>query len=711
MRKLLFCIFLLSLFWGHSLPMYGQNSAHFAGIVKDEKDKFLVSLRNISIDSAFVDPIARSIESELTGIYTYIRGRSRLSATEKEKASKSLVFFMKELGRLITEQKFELYDIPGALQSYKNILTALINHRPLSPLVAPLEPRSSQLMAAAFTQYKEYPYLNDVAIYKRVVSSPDYILQFLESKPGFRFTDSLILDVASHDPLKLASYLNHNDRGIQDQVRGTHNIYVQQIVTLSHDKNVSELLPFVTQIAERKLTAEEILEKRMDIHSYYQLLVNALKESIGSSYFQNPLRNGIKQKALAFYVNPINELHNSSDAVRFASVKGLRPEDIYYVITSCGEELYTSSYLGLYKRLMEQFKNQPADSLFDIVKYDNFHLFVRMAANYNVLADFLSRISPEKARVIINRFVSGIENDTGTGLERAMDIADSFGALAATPELLEMIHEELLYNMRRCTAARQYPGMRIYNILLQVFELVNDKGKENVLWNKLGNYEILKRQDLVNKNGEITEVVLFYGDEDGVASFSNFLRLFTDTSKWKISKNDNWINIRSNTESPVNIYANRPLEIKTELDLKAQDSLFAFLGDQQSLEPVILVHRGHSYHLDKTLRRLTPSVKLAILGSCGGYNKALSIATINPDVQVIGSKKTGSKSINDPIIDVINEALVNKEDLIWPEVWKILAKRFSKDEGTLSLFNEYFPPANNLGLFVLKLYKYYNRVG
>jgi hypothetical protein len=106
---------------------------------------------------------------------------------------------------------------------------------------------------------------------------------------------------------------------------------------------------------------------------------------------------------------------------------------------------------------------------------------------------------------------------------------------------------------------------------------------------------------------------------------------------------------------------------------------------------------------------LQPSVKLAILGSCGSYNKAISIASINPDVQVIGSKKTGSKSINDPIIDEINETLLNRKDLLWPEIWKKLAARFGKDEVALSLFNEYFPPSDNLSLFVLKLFNYYNR--
>ena len=106
---------------------------------------------------------------------------------------------------------------------------------------------------------------------------------------------------------------------------------------------------------------------------------------------------------------------------------------------------------------------------------------------------------------------------------------------------------------------------------------------------------------------------------------------------------------------------------------------------------------------------MQPSVKLAILGSCGSYNNAISIASINPDIQIIGSKKMGSKSINDPIISMINETLISKSDLHWPEVWEKLRTRFSKDQTTLNLFNEYIPPGKNVSLFVLKLFNYYNR--
>ncbi|MEO6612388.1 MAG: hypothetical protein ABIT05_06605 [Chitinophagaceae bacterium] len=711
MQKIIFYFFVTFLLTV-SCELSAQPGVAVYNPAKGEKEKLLRSLKAMPVDSTMIYPLSWYVETEVNSIYSFLKAKRKLSSLDKEKAERSLEYFIKELAHLLEQGKMDLYEIPAAMNSYKTILTAILSHQPLTPLLVPMGPQRSQLMAVAFSQYKEYSLLDDVAVYKRVASSPEYILQFLEKKPGFRYADSLLWESAADDPLRLVAYLKRQGPGLQNNIRNSNNIYVRQIATLSNDKQVSELLPFTARIAESRITTEEILSKRLEAPKYFQLLVNTLQESITpydpGSIFLKPLRRGVRQKALSFYVNEINELHNSGEATRFASVKGMRPQDIYYIITSCGDELYTSSYLGLYKRLMENFREQQADSLFEMIQYDNFHLFIRLAANYNVLVDFMQHLSPEKKIEVLHRFISGIEKDESTALERAMDIADSFAALGSASEISELIRAELQSNLRRCTTDQDFLGIRLYSILSTIFNLTKQENGVDKLWSTLGDYEILKHTALENNKGQIVELVLFYGDEDGIISFNNFLKRYTDNSKWEITKNANWVSIRSRGEQSLVIYANRPLEIKQELDLKAQDSLMAFLKEQ-SLEPVILVHRGHSYHLDKTMKRLTGSVKLAILGSCGGYNKSISIAAINPDVQVIGSKKTGSGSINDPILEIINETLADKKDLNWPEIWNNLSKRFMKDEQALALFNEYFPPSHNLGLFVLKLFKYYNR--
>jgi len=708
MRKVFYFFVLLSLVQPFSIV--AQSSAE--KVLKEEQGKFFHQLNYISLDSAIINHLSRSVKLEVDSIPIMISTVPFLTDGEREKAIRSLGYFMNELRKNITQKRTEVYDIPGAVKSYKSILRALLYRRSFANELTYLPPLRSQVLAATFSQYKEHSLLDDMAVYKRMVSTPEFILSFLENKPRFRFTDSLLLNAAVNDPSKFVAYLAQGKQELQDKIRNTKNVYLQQILLHAGDKNASEVLPFLTLLAENRITRDSILKTRTDVVKYFQLLVNTMKEFRGpgdpSFIFQKLLRKGLKEKSFSFYVNQVNELHNAANAIRFASVKGLRPEDLYYIITSCGDELYTSSFLGLYKRLMESFGTQSADSLFSIVQYDNFRIFMRMAANYNVLTDFLNKMPREKAAELMNRFISGIESDSNTGLEKAMDIADSFTGLDSAIVISDMIQQELQSNFDRCKSGQLFFGIRLYSILLQVFDLVKQKNSLNRLWATLGNYEMLERKALQNKNGEISELVLFYGDDDGIASFNNFQKLFTDATKWKTTRNENWISIRSVTDQPIVIYANLPLDAKEELDLKAQDSLFNFLK-QESIEPVVLVHRGHSYHLDNTLKRLTPSVRLAILGSCGGSNSAISIANINPDAQLIVSKKTGSKSVNDPIISVINETLLSKEDLSWPIIWEKLSARFSKDEFTRNLFNEYIPPGKNVSLFVLKLFNFYNR--
>jgi hypothetical protein len=354
---------------------------------------------------------------------------------------------------------------------------------------------------------------------------------------------------------------------------------------------------------------------------------------------------------------------------------------------------------------MEHLKNQP-DSIFQIVHYDNFRVFMRMAANYNTLADFLNRLPPDRVAELLKRFVEGIEKDTETGLEKAMDIADSYTGVSDVSNISELMQRELISNLDRCQASQAFFGVRLYHILVELFQLVKEKDPGNKLWKQLGNYEVLEQKTIQNKKGEIIEMVMFYGDEDGISSFNNFLSFFKDSATWKISKNNQWATIRSVSGQPVVVYANLPLDTKEELDIQAQDSLSDYLS-KESLEPVILIHRGHSYHLSNTLKKMQPSVKLALLGSCGGYNSIISVANINPDAQIIVTKKTGSKLSNDPMIEEINEALVKGRDLVWQDVWEDLKNRFIKDEFLLNLFNEYLPPEKNVSLFVLKLFNSY----
>jgi len=203
MRKIIYFFVLFSLV--QPIFVVAQSSA--TKVFKEEEGKFFRELNRISIDSAFVHHLSSSVKLEVDSIYTFIINTA-LPAKEKEKAILSLGYFMNELAKNITRQRSEMYDIHSALQSYMNILKALLYNRSFADVLVSAGQNRSQVLSAAFSQYKEYTVLDDIAVYKRVASLPEFILRFLENNPGFRYADSLLVMAAANDPSKIVLYLN-----------------------------------------------------------------------------------------------------------------------------------------------------------------------------------------------------------------------------------------------------------------------------------------------------------------------------------------------------------------------------------------------------------------------------------------------------------------------------------------------------------------------
>jgi hypothetical protein len=153
----------------------------------------------------------------------------------------------------------------------------------------------------------------------------------------------------------------------------------------------------------------------------------------------------------------------------------------------------------------------------------------------------------------------------------------------------------------------------------------------------------------------------------------------------------------------VNIYANLPLNNDQDLDKKAQDTLVKFLR-LQDIHPHIIIHRGHSYHLQGSVQYIDSAVYLAILGSCGGYNEIFEVQRRSHEAQVISTKQVGSKMVNEPMIRAINDYFLQKKDIVWTELWQQLDKGFKTNTKARTLFEDYVPPNKNIGLQVARIY-------
>jgi hypothetical protein len=678
-------------------------------VVQDEQKEFRQFIAHQTFDENIRNVLEKFNNYDINNLQVDIRKMMELDQREKMKAIRCIGYFLKELRSQLQKDQLNVYKVPALLEAFKEMLPAFVTKIKIDRYLDNLDWRSTQVLANTFWQFDSKKNIEDISTYRRLLKTPEFILPFLEKNPHHGLRDSLILYYATHFPDDLILYLKKKQNGLADIITQHPDIYIRQISNLSGNLNATELVPFTEQLVQNKITVDTILGKRKKVNEYFQLLVNTIlknREQLQPSSFQKALYHALYEKSIDFYAKEINALHASPDQMRFASVKTLRPVDLYYIIVMCDNELYTSTYLGLYKRLMEYFKDRPADSLFTLVKNDQFRKFIRIAAGYNTLDDFLKHMSPDSRKKVMHDFIAGISNDADEedALQDAVEVADAFPSFAQDPELNEFVQYELSSNLDKCRNENAYQCVRLYSILNNLYKGLNNQATSFIA-TALEHYQQLPVNALKNARGEVIELVLFYGDDDGKASFQSFSNLFKDSSQWQITKNENWIEIRSKQEFPLIIFANLPLSNEDEKDLEAMVALTNYLKTQ-SLEPTILIHRGHSYHLKNTLKQLSPFTKLAILGSCGGYNNVQKIITANPDMQIIASRQVGSMSVNDPMLSVINTSLAEGKDLIWSTAWSDLDEKFKKSPEASKLFSEYVPPFKNISLFVYKLYYY-----
>src|SRR6476620_11936799 len=177
----------------------------------------------------------------------------------------------------------------------------------------------------------------------------------------------------------------------------------------------------------------------------------------------------MEKKGNEVYTKEINALHESPDAVRFKILYTLTPQELYYLVIAGETELYTSSYVkGIYPIMMQKIGNK-GDSLLMSVGFDRFKKFIKMAAGYNTLSDFLNTFPDKKqAQVLMTAFVNNLEKSEG--LEDGVDVADSY---ASIQESIKPVAEDMLNNVKanldRNIRENNKRGIVMYNLLYKLF--------------------------------------------------------------------------------------------------------------------------------------------------------------------------------------------------------------------------------------------------
>lgn len=644
-----------------------------------------------------IDDLQNAIEADSDDSNTKIKYLRALSETLES-------FFIS-----YRRQTIRISQLPVLVNDYTEGMRLDKQHASVASFVQslPLEIGDILTRSVLFEDAPDYREAKDVVFLKDCTLHPDKILRSLSTNPNHSFTDSLLSISARYNPDELYTYAAASNQ-LASKIRNSKDTLVQVISRISKLKSGQYYFPFIDNLYRGKVTTDEIDKVKENPLLYYRLLVNT-KIDYTRRQLERDTPMGITaiddkiEAAGKYFINTINGLHESPDAVRFRSIDNLSPEELYYLAVMQEELIYTSSYVrGVYPRIWQKMKTPRGDSLLVNVRFDHFKKWIKMAANYNTLDDFLKRMNKDNAVVLMKAFVNGLDKHTGKdSLEDAVDVAGSYASIY-DKELQQLILGQVQTDLASAKAANNEKAVNIYNILNTLF-LSMDSANHIDVSKELSIRPVyfMNNKTLKDTSGRIIVQQFFYGDKDGQTVFNAFVRTFTNAN-WKMTSAPEWVTFTSTKGTPVTIYSNRPLDEEQGLDDKAQSDLNDYLLEHD-LAPTVVLHRGHSYYLNATIKQMPASGQVILLGSCGGYQSLNKILQICPEAHIISSKQTGSGLINLPMISGIIDNLRQGKDLNWPLMWKAFSKEFS---GTKSkeLFDDYVPPYKNLGAVFIMAY-------
>jgi len=536
-----------------------------------------------------------------------------------------------------------------------------------------------------FIDYK----LSQSFLLEAVHIEPSKVLENYKQFKHKTYSNSILDEAAMIAPMKIKTYL-HSWNSIHKQIKESKNQTTQIVYDIYEE---------VGPISRAYILLNDIIENRLSISEAHQISKTDLSlfpyliqmQSNGVKYGSHSSNEALKYQCLK-KVNIINDLHEESDIIRFRILESLNSKEIYTLIVYSEEEIYTSTFLGMYTRLVKKIDFESNYEFLFSLKFNRFRTFIKMCAGYNMLDDFLLKMGEFEKQKLFDKLVQGIEN-ANDNLSSAVTLVDTYGSIKSIPTKSLFEQSILSYYSK----VEYSDAQKIYGSILSVCNIGDASQMDETTNNQRKELEILSLDRILKGNKNVQQH-FFFDDEDGRASYSHFLTTFNKPN-WTVEDHQTYIVIKSVKGRTIEIYANKP-----STEYAGQNAINSFFKSQNRW-PDIVVHRGHSYFVDAAIESLTPSAEVVFLGSCGGYNIISQVLKYSPDAQIISSKQIGTLLVNDRLCYTLNETIRKGEDLDWQKLWTNLNKSFVKGSIAHERFQDYVPPHKNLGALLIATYR------
>ena len=693
-----------------------ENQKYF-DLLDNKLDYKIDVTENNEVNAVLTDVVFRKIDS----IQDWIELDTFFSKNnEKIRLLKYLDLSLDKFQDLLKKKEVSYIELPVVVDQIEDLIERNNAELQIVGIVKHLPYPIAKIITEAFYDSKDNVEAQKIIYFKYSKLHPETILSTITKYPNEPFTDTLLQLACRLNPSLVYTFAQSTGSPISKIIHNSNDKLTQLVTKLTYTPNALLFFPFLDDLLTGKKSIDSLQafigmkEDEYDSVGYYKLLVKTEidyykrmiseeKDTPIAMFGSNGLRETLRDKAIRHFITPINVLHNENNlSIRMKAIDPLTPQEIYFMIVMGESEIYTSSFKHSFNKMLQKLGAKPStDSLLLSVNFDFFKKFIKMTANYNRLDTFLRNMPKQNSILLMKAFVANL--DKSDNLEDATDVADSYSSINDI-NLQKTILSYVIENEIQAQQQQNQKGALIYNLLKNIF-LSEDSANHINITDIAGIASIydIDKSELQDDSGRIVEQVFFYGDEDGKLYFPQFLNSFS-LKEWRITKKEEWVEIKS-IKGNVNIYANLPLDYDANLDDTAQVHLIDYLSEND-LNPTVVVHRGHSYWLPGTIKRMPSSAKIIILGSCGGFKNLNKILAVAPDAHIISTKEIGAGDINRPIFNKLNQTIINNNKVIWKSFWADLNDLFTQDKNknVRESWESYIPPYRNLGAIFIKAY-------
>jgi hypothetical protein len=573
----------------------------------------------------------------------------------------------------------------------------------IAPLFRQVGLNRTRILANAFYGLPIGDSIQTFSSLREMIAQPYLIPKRIEEPRYKPYRDTMLYYFANEEPELFLKTLETN-AFLQGLAAANSNKTIDAIEKMKGMANLNKLLPFGIAIQEGRMTPDSVMMLASKPANYHMAFTEEvirlhMNEDPAIKGYLTGYFSGANADQAKIFIDPINQLHESADRERYYVINSLPAQDLYMIMVGGAPVFYTSSFMYTFNKFMKEVEKEGLENFFERIGFFEFGDFVSLASGYGVIDKLIKQMNEEKfANMLSNYMRRHIRTDR---VDRDL-ITDG------------MILSEILFGIRDNKKARDIIVQKINEI--SVTEQRSDvlvqrmfAGFKDILLDSMQGklkeiesmYEVLE-VDRLKIRDTIVQAGLFYDDVDGLSSFNNYLSFFPE-AEWDKEDRGNYVVIRSKKGNPMLIFLNK---LNTaDGDMAAQNEMLANI-DSSGLQITSFLHRGHSYHLAKSLKRIPNSAQFVYLGSCGGYNDVVKVFQANPDAHIISTRNIGSKLINDPILSRVNNQAVANQNMEWIPLWDSFDKSF-KSKNTKELFSAYIPPHKYIGIiFIREVFNY-----